>query len=160
MRTLLFVILTAGLAGCASTPKESLQSVTIEAIKPRYIEAQQFKRIGEYWSGSEVTGGRLILRSTPEARDGYYFVLVLDKKIRRLPRGTTITAEVDTPASAEMQTDTFILPSDRPKTREIFVGLTGADWPVRDAVPGAWRFTIKTPNGDLLGQKQSYLWEL
>jgi hypothetical protein len=160
MRRFLFALLVLGLAGCASAPKETIRSVTIQDIKPRYIEEQQFKRIGEYWSGGEVTGKRLILRSDPQSRSGFYFVLILDEKVRALPKGTTIQGEFYTAASPDIQSHTFTLPSDRPKTREIFVGLTGADWPVRDAVPGAWRFTIKTPNGDLLGQKQSYLWEL
>lgn len=160
MRRLLFALIALGIAGCASSPKEAIRSVTIEEIVPRYIEGQQFKRIDEYWSGSEVTGKRLILRSDPRSRSGFYFVLILDEKVRELPKGTTILGEFYTAASPDMQSHTFTLPADRPKTNEIFVGLTGADWPVRDAVPGAWRFTIETPNGELLGQKQSYLWEL
>jgi hypothetical protein len=52
------------------------------------------------------------------------------------------------------------LPSQRASTNEIFIGLTGEDWPKKDNVPTAWRFTIKDANGAVLGEKQSYLWSL
>lgn len=160
MRPFFFALFALSLIGCASAPKEPARSVTIQEIKPRYMDAQQFKRIGEYWSGGEIKGKRLILRTDSRSRSGFYFVLILDKKVRQLPKGTVILGEFYTAASSNAQSHSFTLPNVRPKTREIFVGLTGADWPVRDAMPGAWRFTIKAPNGDLMGQKQSYLWEL
>jgi hypothetical protein len=80
--------------------------------------------------------------------------------VRDLPQGTVIEGEFFTPHSQDAQTHTFTLPSKRPKTKEIFIGLTGADWPVKDAVPAAWRFTIKDANGDTLETEQSYLWSL
>lgn len=160
MRLFLFALLSFALLGCASAPKSILSSVEIKEIKPRYMEEAQFKRISEYWSGSEKQGKRLILRSDPAVRDGYYFTLILDEKVRRLPKGTVILGEFYTPKSVELQTHEFKLPSKRPKTKEIFVGLTGEDWPQPGAVPGAWRFTIKDPNGAVLAARQSYLWDM
>ena len=160
MRFFLFALLVAGLTGCTTTSRNTVETVGIKDIHPRYIEAEQFKRIGEYLSGKEVTGGRLILRSDPDSRTGAYFVLTLDEKVRRLPRGTIIRGEVFTPRSPEAQVFEIKLPSERPKTKELFFGLTGEDWPDGSPVPGAWRFTILTPNGETMGQKQSYLWEL
>jgi hypothetical protein len=160
MRSFLFALLSLALVGCASAPKSTLSSVGIKEIKPRYMEETQFKRISEYWSGSEHQGNRLILRSDPAVRDGYYFTLILDEKIRRLPKGTVVVGEFYTPKSVELQTHEFMLPSKRPKTKEIFVGLTGEDWPTAGGVPGAWRFTIKDPNGAVLAERQSYLWSM
>jgi hypothetical protein len=161
MRILLITALISSLlAGCASTRKPALTSVEIEEIKPRYIETEAFKRISEYLTGQEYLGDRVLLRSDPDTRAGYYFTLVLDEDVRHLPKGTQIIDEFFTPKSVEKQTHTFTLPSQLASTNEIFVGLTGEDWPQVGGVPAAWRFTIEDANGKLLGEKQSYLWSL
>ena len=160
MRLILTAIIIALLAGCASTPERVLSSVEIEEIKPRYIKDEQFRRISEYLTNKEYMGKRIILRTQTRERSGYYFVLILDEKIRRLPNGTQIIGEFYTPRSLERQTYTFVLPARRPKSKEIFIGLTGKDWQHRDEVPSAWKFTIKDANGALLAEKKSYLWSL
>tara|TARA_Y100000385_G_scaffold110191_1_gene114405 strand:- start:764 stop:1246 length:483 start_codon:yes stop_codon:yes gene_type:complete len=160
MRFLITAIICSLFAGCALTPNQAVTSVEIEEIKPRYIETEQFKRISEYLTGKENIGDRVILRSQPEHRAGYYFILVLDKGVRRLPIGTVVVGEFYTPQALGKQTHEFTLPSQRASTDEIFVGLTGEDWPKKDGVPAAWRFTIKDANGAILGEKQSYLWSL
>jgi len=160
MRQLLLAIIGLALAGCASTPDEPVRSVEIKEILPRYIPEENFKRIGEYLSGAENKGNRIILRSDPKARDGFYFTLILDEKVRDLPRGSVITGEFYTPVSPDLQTHEFPLPNKLPKTKEVFVGLTGADWPEPGGVPAAWRFTIKDANGDILARKHSYLWSM
>lgn len=160
MRPFLPALFCLLLTACASTPQPALTAVTIKEIKPRYIDAEQLTRVSEYFTGQEKTGDRIFLRSTPEARSGYYFTLILDEKVRRLPKGTTVLGEFYTPAGVELQSYEFTLPDRRPKTKEIFVGLTGDDWPDADAIPAAWRFTIKDPNGNTLGQSQSFLWSL
>ncbi len=160
MRFLLLALFSLLCVSCASTRKEAVTSVNIQEIKPRYIEAESFKRITEYMSGAEYQGKRMIIRTDAEQRGGYYFTLVLDQDVRDLPQGTVIEGEFFTPKSLDVQTHRFELPSKRPKTKEIFIGLTGEDWPVKDAVPSAWRFTIKNANGDLLDTRKSYLWSL
>lgn len=160
MRFLITAIICTLFAGCALTHKQAVTSVEIEEIKPRYIETEQFKRISEYLTGKENIGDRVILRTQPEHRAGYYFILVLDNDVRRLPIGTVIVGEFHTPQSLEKQIHKFNLPSQRASTDEIFIGLTGEDWPEKDGVPAAWRFTIKDANGAVLGEKQSYLWSL
>lgn len=160
MRALLFTLVCLVFSACTSTPKQALTSVEIKEIKPRYISAGELTRVNEYFTGQENTGKRVFLRSNPEAKSGYYFTLILDEKVRRLPRGTTIVGEFHTPDAVEVQSYEFNLPNRRPKTKEIFVGLTGEDWPGEDAVPAAWRFTIIGPNGNTLGASQSFLWSL
>ena len=160
MRFLITAIICSLCAGCASTPKRAVTSIEIEEIKPRYIKAEQFKRISEYMTGKEHIGDRVILRTQSEHREGYYFILVLDHDVRRLPNGTVVVGEFYTPQSLEKQTHEFTLPSQRASTDEIHIGLTGEDWPKIGGVPAAWRFTIKDANGAVLGEKQSYLWSL
>jgi hypothetical protein len=160
MRFLLSALVCLILTACASTPQPALTAVEIKEIKPRYIGAEQLTRASEYFTGEENRGNRIFLRSSPAAKSGYYFTLVLNEKVRRLPRGTTVLGEFYTPYDVELQSHEFTLPNRRPKTKEIFVGLTGEDWPEADAIPSAWRFTIKGPNGNTLGGSQSYLWSL
>ena len=160
MRLLITAIICSLYSGCALTPKQAVTSVEIEEIEPRYIETEQFKRISEYMTGRENLGDRVILRTQPKHRAGYYFILVLDNNVRRLPNGTVVVGEFHTPQSLGKQTHEFTLPSQRASTDEIFIGLTGEDWPKKDGVPAAWRFTIKDANGAVLGEKQSYLWSL
>lgn len=160
MHYLLLALLALALAGCATKPRQAVSSVSIQEIKPRYIPEENFKRVGEYLSGAENKGKRVILRSDPQVRDGFYFTVILDEKLRDLPRGSVISGEFYTPFSKEVQSHDFPLPNNLPKTREVFVGLTGADWPESGGVPGAWRFTIKDANGKQLAQKQSYLWSM
>lgn len=160
MRLLLIAILSFSVLGCATKRERTITSVEIKEIKPRYMETEQFKRFSEYMNGAEHQGGRMILRTNPEERDGYYFTLIIDKKVRDLPKGTVVIGEFFTPQSVEAQIHEFTLPNKRPKTKEIFLGLTGEDWPQVGGVPGAWRFTIKNASGVTLGTKQSYLWSM
>jgi hypothetical protein len=111
-------------------------------------------------TGKENLGNRVILRTNSDQRSGYYFTLILDQNVRDLPTGTYIEGEFYTPHSLDKLTHTFKLPSKRAKTKEIFVGLTGKDWPNAAAVPAAWRFTIMDSNGDVLATRESYLWKL
>ena len=160
MRFLITALLALLFVGCASTPKPALTSITIEEIKPRYIEEEQFKRVSEYMTGKEYTGDRVILRSDHSERSGYYFTLILNEDLRDLPKGTVVTGEFYTKKSTDKQVHEFTLPNKRASTNEIFIGLTGEDWPEDGGVPAAWRFIIKDANGKTLGEKQSYLWSL
>ncbi|WPJ95083.1 hypothetical protein SH580_16785 [Coraliomargarita algicola] len=160
MRFLITALLCSLFAGCASTPRQPITSVNIEEIKPRYIETESFKRISEYMSGKENLGDRVVLRTQPQERAGYYFTLILDTDVRRLPAGTVVVGEFYTKKSVEKQSHEFTLPNKRPTTKEIFVGLTGEDWPEDSGVPAAWKFSLKDANGQQLGEKQSYLWSL
>lgn len=160
MHFLITALICALFASCASTQKQAFTTVEIEEIKLRYIEKKQFKRIHEYLTGKENTGNRMILRSTPDEKDGHYFTLILDEKVGKLPKGTVIVGDFFTPSSVEKQTQEFTLPNKRPKTNEISFGLTGAKWLDKGGTPSAWRFTIIDPNGNVLTEKQSYLWKL
>ena len=160
MRICLFALLSLLCVSCNSTQKPKEPAFEIVEIMPRYIEEENFKRISEYLTGKENPGKRVILRTRKQQRDGYYFILVLNKNVRDLPADVYIEGEFYTYKSFDRETHRFELPSIRPKTREVFIGLTGEDWPNKDAIPAAWRFTLKNSRGDILAQKKSYLWNL
>lgn len=151
------------LSACASNKKpEAITSVEIVEILPRYMVEAQFKRIREYQTGAEHMGKRVIIRTDPQERDGYYFALMLDTKVNKLPQGTVIIGEFYTATSAEKQEIVFQIPAKRPKTDTVFIGLTGENWPYKagQKVPSAWKFTIIDPNQVVLGSEQSYLWQM
>lgn len=156
-----FLLLVMLVAGCTTTAprRTDIDSVSIKEVKPRHMVETDFVRLREYYSGAESTGRRMILRSQPNTREGYYFTLVLDTRIGKLPRGTRIEVNVYTPFSSDMQEFVFTLPRERPRTREIFVGLTGDDWPNASLPPSAWQINLVTPRGRVLGSYQSFLWE-
>ncbi len=159
MRLILLSALSLFLVSCASTKRTTVTSVEIKEIKPRYIEAESFKRIGEYFTGVENKGNRVIMRTDKDNRSGYYFTLVLDTKVKALATGAVFTGQFFTPASPDPVEYTFTLPAKRPKTKEVLIGLTGEQWPYGpDIIPSAWYFTIKDANDAELGSKKSYLW--
>ncbi len=158
MRIFLLTLICLLSVACSTTKESSESAIKIVDVIPRYIEAETFKRISEYMTGKENSGKRVIIRTNPQQRDGYYFVLFIDRNVRKLPPDAYIQGEFYTSKSIDLQTHRFEFPSILPSTREIFIGLTGDDWPQEGAVPAAWRFTIKNSQEQILAQKQSYLW--
>lgn len=159
MRIFLLACFSLFLVACSSTPKEAITSVEIIDISPRFIPEANFKRIHEYRTGADYQGGRVILRTDPEVRDGFYFVLTLDTKLKKLPQGTVIKGEFFTPDTTEAAEYDFELPAKRSGTKEIFLGLTGTAWTHGPTIkPSAWRFTVTGPDGKELAQEKSYLW--
>jgi hypothetical protein len=128
--------------------------VTVVPIATGWREAGSFKRISEYFSGRENTGGQLILRTQPDQRSGYYFQM-------RVATVTTIDArlvlQVITPDSAAPRTYKFTATLTGPKTM-LNLGLTGADWTDLKINPVAWKLEVLSADGKLLATETSYLW--
>ena len=163
MRALLLSSLSIFLLSCGTLSKQiSIEnSVTIENIEPRYMQDSDFISIREYMTGTMNTGKKVILRSDPDVRTGFYFILTFDTKLHRFPPGCSIIGEYYTPLSSDSKTHRFVLPMQRKKTREVMIGLTGDDWPLDDgSAPSAWQFIVQDANGEIIGLKQSFLWSL
>ncbi|MGB0259092.1 MAG: hypothetical protein ACPGES_10605 [Coraliomargarita sp.] len=159
MRIFLLACFSLFVIACSSTPKEAITSVEITDISPRFIPEETFKRIHEYRTGADYQGNRVILRTDPQVRDGFYFVLTFDTKLKKLPQGTSIKGEFFTPDATEPVDYEFKLPAKRTGTKEIFLGLTGDAWTHgSDIKPSAWRFTVTGPDGQEFAKKKSYLW--
>lgn len=129
--------------------------VTVVPMFAGYRETASFKRISEYFSGKENTGGQLILRTHPDQRSGYYFQL-------RINTPSTVDArlvlQVITPDTATPRVFNFTASLTSPKTM-LNLGLTGADWPDLKINPVAWRLEVYGADGKLLATENSYLWE-
>ena len=128
-------------------------------VSVRYLDKQAFLRISEYFDGKENTGNRLICRSPPASRAGLYVILSLKEPTRKLPHDLTARWQVISPKAPDPVEHRIAVPNERPRGKDLFVGLTGADWPDPEARPVAWKLTLENPDGEVILERKSFLWE-
>lgn len=130
--------------------------VSLVRVWPEYREAASFKRIAEYFGGTEARRGQTILRTRPEQRDGYYFLTRI-KSAAATP-GAMLVVQAIRPGNSEAEVHFF--PADLPRGSHAFlVGLTGEDWPAGEQNPLAWQVRVLGADGTELAREQSFLWE-
>lgn len=119
-----------------------------------------FKRISEYFTDTENSGANFVARTDPETREGLYFILGIET-FEKIPAGSRAVLRYLRPDRHGVQTREFVLPefSSSP-AGEIRLGLTGDAWPekLKKARPTAWEISIRSPEGDLLVLRRSFLW--
>ena len=142
----------------ARTPVAA-NTVEIVSVHPRYLDARNFQRIGEFFGGVERPGQRLMVRTDPESRSGTYFVITLNSRLTTLSASSAIRIEVISSGFHNPRVFRMPLPPDRPSTREVFAGITGEDWADPEERILAWRVTVEDGNGTALARKESFLWE-
>lgn len=152
----LLLVFTFGL-GVAQTVQtaQAAAEVSIERVFTGWREAASFKRISEYFTGRENTGGQIVLRTDPAQRAGYYFLI-------RTEQDAATEAKVRLTYFLPGQTDPKVLTfpvrlSDR--TAAINLGLTGDSWPDPEVSAVAWRIEILSADESrVLATERSYLW--
>jgi hypothetical protein len=126
-------------------------------IWPGWREAESFDRISEYFGGGENTGRQVVLRTREDERAGYYF-LVRVKSDDALA-GAKFELSVIRPDVPEAKLYRFDA-AVPPKETVFQLGLTGSDWPGGDkAHPVAWKLALVAPDGRVLAEHKSFLWE-
>ncbi|MDD3179749.1 MAG: hypothetical protein PHQ04_05280 [Opitutaceae bacterium] len=130
--------------------------LTIVRVQSGWRDADSFKRISEYFDGRENTGGRLVLRSQPTARAGYYFLVRVTNPGD--PVAATIRLAVITPLAAAPVLHSFSTDLAAGDT-VIEVGLTGSDWPGPKTNPVAWKLEFVSTAGQSIAVEQSFLWD-
>ncbi|MES2695877.1 MAG: hypothetical protein V4773_20555 [Verrucomicrobiota bacterium] len=125
-------------------------------VWPAWRDAESFHRIGEYFGKPEHTGGEIVVRTQPDSRDGYYFLVRVKSTTTAASRFELKVIRPDNP-----ETRTFTFPATLKKDETVFqLGLTGADWPGgKDANPVAWKLTLLATDGSTLAEHKSFLWE-
>ncbi len=131
-------------------------SVEIVRVFTGWRDAAFFQRISEFFTGRENTGGTIVLRSRPEERAGFYWLVRL-KNHGAAVAGATIELQVVTPLSPEPKTWAFKTDL-RAGTSVYRLGLTGGDWPGRKSQPVAWQVRLLAPDGHTVVASQSFLW--
>lgn len=157
MKRLLIAALVALTAGVI--PVSAKQYPQIEYVRGRYMNAQAFQRISEFFDEQENQGGDIILRTDPKVRQGFYFILTLDGDASEYPAGTRIGIKYIDPRLKEPVVKATSLPTPIEDTYEIWVGLTGADAPEAGDPPVAWLIVLYDPKGKVFAHYKSYLWE-
>lgn len=129
----------------------------IARVWAEWRSAESFERISEYFGRSENTGGRRILRTHADQREGFYFLVDLTHAAALTDE--KVEVQVITPDRPEPKTFTF--PASAGLKENVFeLGLTGADWPGGEKVrPVAWRVALLAADGHVLAEQKSFLWE-
>jgi hypothetical protein len=155
-----YLLVAAGLALLvAAQPSRAWAQagkVTIVRAFTGWRDAASFKRISEYFTGKENTSGETVLRTHPDQRAGYYFLVRAANS--GAPVTVRITVQMITPTDAKTQTHTFVTDLKTGET-VLDLGLTGADWPDAKANPVAWKLDLLSTAGRVLATEKSYLWE-
>ena len=154
------------LAACKAPPSPPARapgtSVSLDYASFSWKTEREFKRISEYFTEEENTGGNVVVRSDPEVRTGLYLIVGI-RFPGKIPAGSTAELRYFSPSKKGEQTQEWTLPefTGRP-TAEIRLGLTGEKWSNADSRkrPTAWKLTITAPSGEKLVERKSFLWEL
>jgi len=137
-------------------PVVSAANLTIVRVYTGWRDAASFKRISEYFDGKENTRGEAVLRTHPDQRAGYYFLVRVANP--QAARTTKAHLEVVTATSAKPVSYDFS-PELKSGDTVFHLGLTGPDWPDAKANPVAWKLDLTDSDGHLLASERSYLWE-
>jgi hypothetical protein len=129
--------------------------VELTRVWPAWRSAESFERISEYFDGQENTGRHTVLRTQPNARAGYYFLI--RAKAAANTTGAKFVLQIITPEAPEPKTHTFPITLG-PKEAVFDIGLTGTDWAGRKTHAVAWRLSVVNAEGRELASQQSFLW--
>lgn len=145
------------LAGLLPLIAARAAEVAFVHVWPGWRDADSFARIGEFFGRPENTGREIVLRTQPDERGGYYF-LVRVKSTAAQPTATWVLSVIR-PDHPEPKT--FRFPAALSARESVFqLGLTGADWPAGKAAnPVAWKLALLGADGRTLAEHKSFLWE-
>ena len=155
-RSLLFLIAVATAATLPLGAAVKGGDVTIVRVFSGWRDAASFKYISEYFTGRENTHGEVVLRTQPDQRGGYYFLVRTTNPGG--PVSVTFKLQLILPTGHKVQEHSFATDLKAGDT-VLNLGLTGGDWPNPKANPVAWKLDLLAPDGRLLASEKSYLWE-
>lgn len=143
-----FIILTTHL----------FSKVELEVRNKSYFFVPDFKRIPEFFSGQEFQGSKVYCRSRPNEREGFYFVVKVNGSVKNLPHGVYWILDWVTPLDPMAQSIKIPIDNAGISGKEVFIGLTGGDWPGPSVKPLAWRLCLVGEEGTTIAKMQSFLW--
>lgn len=137
----------------------SARAAEVEFVRvwPGWRDAESFERISEYFDGHENTGRETVVRTHPDQRAGFYFLVRVANTGAARP-GAHFVLQVISPSGPEPKTSRF--PVEVPTRTKVFeLGLTGPDWPNSEVHPVAWKLELRSADDQVLASAQSFLWE-
>lgn len=133
-------------------------SIELSNVSIRFYQSEELTRISEYFSGKEFTGNRIFSR-TRDDKEGLYFSFPINQKIVNASVHLKAHVSVVRSDRSEPVKYEFAIPEDRTGKKEIFLGITGKDWMLKDSKVLAWRIELKNGRDELLFHKKSFLWD-
>ena len=97
--------IVVGLLLAAFAPLHAAE-VELARVWPGWRDAESFERVSEFFTGKENAGKQVILRSRPETRGGYYFLVRAINPGGEIA-GTKFVLQIITPAQPLAKTFTF-----------------------------------------------------
>ena len=131
----------------------------VRLLTESYFTHYDFVRVSEYFTGKENTSGRVIVRSNETERDGLYLLLALDFPDKdSQPKPYKLVLQILDSESLDPVTYSFLLPDHAITQGELWLGLTGEDWPTPKKKIMAWHLAVQAKNDSILTNNQSFLW--
>lgn len=135
-----------------------LNALEIKHVHYEEKTADDLTRISEHFTGEAGHPGRIVAQSQPDTRDGLYFILFLDAPLHTLPADASATIEILRDGQYEPQTYSMELGKAPQRGRELYLGLTGSDWPDGSNKPTAWRVSLSSGSEEIAA-RESFLWK-
>jgi hypothetical protein len=136
----------------------------VGAAKIRYVtiknfQNNDFKTMGEYFGDHrEHQYFRCIGRDDPGKRPGLYFIVGLGRSVTSLPKDLFAKIYIATDLKEKTREFRIKIPEERSSIpSEIYCGITSL--PLDPSKINAWRIEFVDGNGNLLLEKESYLWD-
>jgi hypothetical protein len=130
---------------------------SVKKIHTQFLTEYDFLRIPEIFTGKEFTGSRVIVRSST-VRRGLYFSIPLGKKSSAIRKGKRVELQLVDTTSLFSRNFSFSLPELSYSQKDLFIGITGADWNQAAMKLVAWKVEIFDSSKEPLFSSQSALW--
>ena len=131
----------------------------VRLLTESYFTHYDFVRVSEYFTGKENTSGRVIVRSNETERDGLYLLLALDFPDKdSQPKPYKLVLQILDSESLDPVTYSFLLSDHAIIQGELWLGLTGEDWPTPKKKIMAWHLAVQAKDDSILTNNQSFLW--
>ena len=142
-------------------PCSSWAESRVNLVTHSFFTHYDFVRVSEYITGKENTSGRAILRTHGGKRDGLYLLVDLGFKEKNTPfrpKPHKLQLQILDSQSLDPVTYSFVLSEQAITNGEVWLGLTGEDWPTPKKKIMAWHISIEAEDDSILTNNQSYLW--
>lgn len=134
----------------------SAADLEIVRVYSSWRDAASFKRISEYFDGKENTGREVVLRSHPDQRTGFYFLV----RLKSAAATRRVNAHLQVIRHDWPSPRTTVFPMELGAGSTVFqLGLTGPEWQDPKVQPIAWHLEVMGDDGRVLASEKSYLWE-
>ena len=136
----------------------STAKINLEVRKKAFFSTESFQRIPEFFTGKEYEGLKVYCRSNDASRDGFYFVVKISGSLEKEPSQMLWDLDWLMPHAPRPRTKQIPIENPNIFGKEVFVGLTGGDWPRQSVQPLAWCLKLLDGEGREIAQKKSFLW--